>query len=442
MDFAQQLRDKAVSADELAGTVNSGDLIDYGMGLNQPDLFDHALARRRDQLTNVGVTTLLSMRPRQVLEVDPDGRHFRVDSWHFSGYDRSRHDAGIVSYIPFNLGEAAKIYREWLQRDLAVIKTSPMDRHGYFNFGISNVYLRAACDVAKRVVVETCSEMPVCYGLENVIHISEVEAVIEGDNQPLPELPPAQSGEVDRRVAAFILERVKDGSCLQIGIGSMPNAVCSALAESAITELGIHTEMFVDGMVDLWQAGKVTGAHKASYRGKMAYSFALGTQRLYDFLDRNEICISLPASETNLTENIARNRNVVSINNCMQIDLQGQVSSESNGFRHRTGTGGQLQFVRGAFMSEGGQSFICLSSRYKKGDREASRIVLSQPPGSVVTTPRTDVMYVVTEYGIVNLKGKSVEQRARALIGLAHPDDRDGLEQQARDCGLITRRSF
>lgn len=442
MDFKQQLSNKTATAAEVAATVRSGDQVDYGMGLNQPDVFDQALADRKEQLENVQVTTLLSVSPRQVLEVDPQGKHFQVDSWHFSGYDRGHYDAGILSYIPFNLGEAAKIYRNWLERDLVVLKTSPMDKHGYFNFGISNVYLRAICDVSKRIVVETSEQMPICYGLENVLHISEVDAVISGNNQPLPTIPPAEPGAVDLKVAEQIIDRIEDGSCLQIGIGSMPNAVCSALAESAVSDLGIHTEMFVDGMVDLWQSGKVSGVHKKSYRRKMAYSFALGTQTLYDFLDGNEACISLPANETNLTENIARNPKVVSINNCMQIDLQGQVGSESMGFRHRTGTGGQLQFVRGAFMSEGGQSFMCLSSRYQKGDKEVSRIVLHQPSGSVVTTPRTDIMYVVTEYGLVNLKGLSVEKRALALIGIAHPDDRDGLTKQARDSGLFTRRVF
>ena len=440
MEFEQELRRKTLTAAEVAGWVKSGDQVDYGMSLSQPDRFDEALAHRKAELRRVQVTTLLSMKPRQGLEVDPEGKHFHVDSWHFSGYDRGHHDAGIISYIPFNLGEAAKIYRTWLTRDLVVLKTSPMDRHGYFNFGLSNVYLRAICEVAKKIVVETCERMPVCYGLENVLHISEVDGVIEGDNGNLPELPAASAGEVDRKVAAFIIDRIEDGSCLQVGIGAMPNAVCTALAESHVRDLGIHTEMFVDGMVELWESGKVTGVRKASYRGKMAYSFALGSQRLYDFLDGNEGCVSLPSSETNLTENIARNPRVVSINNCMQIDLQGQVGSESLGFRHRTGTGGQLQFVRGAFMSEAGQSFICLSSRYRKGNQQASRIVLHQPPGSVVTTPRTDVMYVVTEYGIVNLKGLSVDARARALISIAHPDDREQLTQQARDAGLLARR--
>jgi acyl-CoA hydrolase len=324
--------------------------------------------------------------------------------------------------------------------DLAVIKTTPMDKHGYFNFGASTSHVRAICEKARRVIVETSAALPVCYGVENVIHISEVDAVIAGDNAPLMELKSAPVTPADTSVANWIIPEIEDGACLQIGIGGMPNAVCSALAAAPVKDLGIHTEMFVDGMVDLVLAGKVTGAYKSTYRGKIVYTFTQGTQRTYDFLDGNEMCISLPVNETNLTENIARNRKVVSINNAMQIDLMGQVASESAGFKHRTGTGGQLQFVRGAFMSEGGKSFMCLSSRYMKGDRPRSRIVAGHPPGTTITTPRTDVMYVVTEFGMVNLKGKSIPDRVNALISIAHPEDREGLEKQARESGLLPRR--
>jgi acyl-CoA hydrolase len=227
---------------------------------------------------------------------------------------------------------------------------------------------------------------------------------------------------------------------LQIGIGGMPNAVCSAIAESKLHDLGVHTEMFVDGMVDLAERGKLSGRHKQSHPGKIVFTFSLGSKRTYDFIDGNEICLSLPVDLTNLPQQVALNRNVVSINNCMQVDLSGQVASESNGHRHVSGTGGQLQFVRGAYMSEGGKSFMCLSSRYMKGSRPASRIVVGLEPGTVVTTPRTDVMYVVTEFGIANLKGKSVSERARAIIGLAHPDDRDALYDAAGRSGLLGRR--
>ncbi len=440
MTFQAQLKEKTCSAEQVAVTVNSGDILDYGMSINQPDLFDRALADRAAQLKDVYIRGILTVSPRQVVLADPDQKHFSYDNWHFGTWDRRQFDEGLVSYIPFNFGESPQIYRDYLQIDLLVIKTTPMDRHGFFNFGASNAMVRVACEIAKRVVVETSTGLPLCYGIENAVHISEVGAVIAGDNQPPVELPSAAITDIDRQVADYILRELDDGACLQIGIGGMPNAVCSALADSDIKDLGVHTEMFVDGMVDLAERGKLSGRFKTSYRGKIAYSFALGSARCYGFIDQNEQCISLPVNETNLPENIARNANVVSINNAMQIDLSGQVCSESAGHAQRTGTGGQLQFVRGAWMSPGGKSFMCLSSQFVRGDVAKSRIVAGVEPGTVVTTPRTDVMHVVTEYGIVNLKGKSVAQRAQALIALAHPDDRDTLQQQAREAGILNRK--
>ncbi len=440
MDFQVMLKQKTITAATAAAMVESGWAVDYGASLNQPDVFDAALAERKLALRDVRIRYFLTTKPRKVFESDPEQQHFHGENWHFSAYDRKLYDQGVASYIPFNFGEGPRLYRDYIDVDLAVIKTTPMDKHGYFNFGASTSHVRAICEKAQRVIVETSTALPVCYGVENVIHISEVDAVIEGDNAALTELMNAPVTSADISVANLIIPEIENGACLQIGIGGMPNAVCSALATAPIKDLGIHTEMFVDGMVDLVLAGKVTGAYKSTYRGKIVYTFTQGTQRTYDFLDGNEMCISLPVNETNLTENIARNRKVVSINNAMQIDLMGQVASESAGFKHRTGTGGQLQFVRGAFMSEGGKSFMCLSSRYMKGDQPRSRIVAGHPPGTTITTPRTDVMYVVTEYGMVNLKGKSIPDRVNALISIAHPEDREGLEKQARSSGLLPRR--
>ena len=436
----QLLQSKRRSAADVAATVKPGDRVDYGFGLTQPDAFDAALAARKTELRDVVVRKALSVRPRQVVEQDPEQRHFIVENWHFSGYDRKKSELGLTSYVPMNFGEAPAIYRRYLGVDLVVLKTSPMDRHGYFNFGISNTYTRGICDAAKRIVVETCPAMPVIHGVENVVHVSELDAVIEGPDTALPEMAAAPIGDVDRQVADYILREIGDGACLQIGIGGMPNAVCSAIAESKLLDLGVHTEMFVDGMVDLAERGKISGRHKQSHPGKIAFTFCFGSKRAYDFIDANEICLSLPVDLTNLPHNIALNRNVVSINNCMQVDLTGQVASESNGYRHVSGTGGQLQFVRGAFMSEGGKSFMCLSSRFMKGSKPASRIVAGLEPGTVVTTPRTDTMYVVTEFGIANLKGKSLSERAQALIGLAHPDEREALHEAARRHGLLGRR--
>ena len=240
---------------------------------------------------------------------------------------------------------------------------------------------------------------------------------------------------VARRIAA----EVEDGSCLQIGIGGMPNAVCALLMESSVKDLGIHTEMLTDGLGLLYRSGRVTGSRKTLDPGKVVYTFALGSLALYATVNRNPHFYCQQVDYTNSPHMIMQNDKVVSINNTTQIDLQGQASSESDGHRHISGTGGQLQFVRGAYASQGGKSFICLSSTYEKRGERRSRIVLNLTPGNIVTTPRSDVMYVVTEYGMVNLKGKCVAERAKAIIALAHPDFREDLERQAYENRLIPR---
>jgi acyl-CoA hydrolase len=225
-----------------------------------------------------------------------------------------------------------------------------------------------------------------------------------------------------------------------VGIGGMPNAVCTLLLESGVRNLGVHSEMLTDGLVDLYKKGFITGANKALDPGKIVYSFALGSRELYRTIDRNADFLSRAVDYTNLPHMIMQNERVTAINNTTEMDLQGQASSESSGHRHISGTGGQLQFVRGAYASSGGKSFICLSSVYERRGVRKSRIVLDLTPGNVVTTPRTDMMYVVTEYGMVNLKGKSVPERVAAMISLAHPEFRDCLAAQAREHRLIPRR--
>ena len=240
-------------------------------------------------------------------------------------------------------------------------------------------------------------------------------------------------------MARLIAAEVEDGSCLQIGIGGMPNAVCSLLLESGVKDLGIHTEMLTDGLGLLYRSGRVTGSRKTLDPGKVVYTFALGSHTLYATANRNPDMYCHQVDYTNSPHIIMQNEKVVSINNTTQIDLQGQVASESDGYRHISGTGGQLQFVRGAYGSKGGKSFICLSSTYKKKGKRHSRIVFTLTPGNIVTTPRSDVMYVVTEFGMTNLKGKSVAERAQAIIALAHPDFREELERQAYENRLIPR---
>jgi acyl-CoA hydrolase len=432
-----------ISAGEAAALVRPGMWLDYGAVLGQPDAFDDALAARLGEVSEISIRSVLSARPRAVLEADPDGRHLHWASTHFSGYDRRKHDAGIAHYLPVNLGEVPDYYRRFIDPpDIAVFKTAPMDADGFFNFGPNTLWMRAVVERAKVVIVEETPTLPYVMGEGTGLHVSEVDYIIPGHDQPMAELPKAPATEVDKSVARLIAAEVEDGSCLQIGIGGMPNAVCSLLAESPVKDLGIHTEMMTDGIVDLYRAGRITGARKQLNPGKMVCTFALGAQYLYDFLHRNPEVEFHPVDYTNLPHNIMRNDRVVSINNTTQVDLQGQAASESDGFRHLSGTGGQLQFVRGAYASKGGKSFMCLASTYDKRGERRSRIVTALTRGNVVTTPRTDMMYVVTEYGMVNLKGRSIAERARLLISIAHPDFREGLEKDAYEHRLFPRGFF
>ena len=429
-----------LSAEAAAGLVKSGMWLDYGTSLCQPDVFDQALAARIAELSNIKIRACLTVRPRAVLEADPEGNHAFWFNMHFSGYDRKKHDAGRSHYLPVNLGEVPDYYRRFIEPvDIVILKCRPMDANGYFNMSAANLWHRAIVERAKMVIIETSAGNPYVHGVETGIHIREVDYIIDGDDAPAVELPNPPPTDIDRAVARQIAAEVHDGDCLQIGIGGMPNAVCSLLLESGVKELGIHTEMMTDGIIDLYKAGRVSGAKKRLDPGKLTYSFALGSKELYAALHENTEMHCCPVDHTNLPHMIMQNDNVVSINNTTQIDLQGQAASESDGHRHISGTGGQLQFVRGAYASKGGRSFICLASTYDQRGERRSRIVLNLTSGNIVTTPRSDVMYVVTEYGMVNLKGKSVPERAEALIRLAHPDFREGLEKQAYEHGLLRR---
>ncbi|HRD35302.1 MAG TPA: acetyl-CoA hydrolase/transferase C-terminal domain-containing protein [Rhodocyclaceae bacterium] len=431
---------RRISVEEAAGLVRTGDWLEYGSTLCQPDVFDRALAARKAELRDVKIRACLTLRPRAVLEADPGREHFHWFNWHFGGYDRKKSDAGLANYIPCNLGEISDYYRRFIApSEIAVLKVCPLDGNGYFNFSAANLWHRAIVERAKVVIVEVTEGLPYVHGVDNGVHVSEVDYIIEGDHAAAPELPNPSPTDADRAVARLIAAEIEDGACLQIGIGAMPNAVCSLLLQSGVRDLGVHTEMLTDGIIDLYKAGIVTGAAKRLDPGKIVCSFGLGSKALYAAADRNPDILCNPVEFTNIPHTVMQNERVVAINNTTQIDLQGQAASESDGHRHISGTGGQLQFVRGAYASPGGKSFICLSSTYERHGVRKSRIVLELTAGNMVTTPRSDMMYVVTEYGMVNLKGKSVPERAQAMISIAHPDFREQLAREARESGLIPR---
>ena len=431
---------KRISAAGAAALVHSGDWVDYGAVLAQPDAFDKALAARIDELHDVNIRGCLSTRPRAVVEADPLREHVSFFNWHLGGYDRKQSDVGLQNYIPCNLGEIPDHYRRFIDpSDIMVIETCPVDANGYFNFSAANLWHGAVASRAKVVIVEVDPALPYLHGIDNGLHVSQVDYVVDGEGLPLAELPSAAPTDADRAVARLIAGEIDDGACLQIGIGAMPNTVCSLLLESGVRNLGIHTEMLTDGIIDLYKAGIVTGSTKTTHPGKMVCTFGLGSKSTYDIIDHNPDVSSQPVDMTNLPQQIIQNDRVTAINNTTQMDLQGQASSESDGHRHISGTGGQWQFIRGAYASNGGKSFLCMSSVYERNAERRSRIVVNLTPGNVVTAPRSDMMYVVTEFGMVNLKGKSIPERAKAMISLAHPDFRDDLEREARTCGLIPR---
>ena len=431
---------KHISAKEAASLVKSGMWLDYGTSLIQPNEFDRALAERITVLSNVKIRHCLTVKPHAFLDADPDRKHVLGLSLHFSGYDRKQHDAGRSQYIPVNLGEIPDYYRRFIPPvDIVILKTAPMDADGYFNFGPANLWHRAIVERAKMLIIEVNKNNIYVHGEGTGVHISEVDFIIDGDDSMPTVLPNPPVTDVDRAVAKLITGEIEDGACLQIGIGGMPNAVCTTLLDSNVQDLGVHTEMMTDGIAELIKGGRVTNARKTLNPGKTIYSFALGSAELYKLLDHNKDILAYPVEYTNSPHLIMQNDKVISINSTTQIDFHGQAASESDGNRHVTGTGGQAQFVRGAYASKGGKSFICLPSTFDKKGERRSRIVMNLTTGNIVTTTRADIMYVVTEFGIVNLKGKSVPERAEALISIAHPDFREDLQRQAHDNKFIPK---
>lgn len=435
MNYEEEYRKKLKTADEAVKVVQSGDWVDYGWCVNTPEALDKALAKRTDELKDIKVRGGILFHKPAIFEREDAGEHFCWNSWHMSGVERKMINEGYAYYAPIRYSELPKYYRTSIEpSDVFMCQVAPMDQHGYFNFGPSASHLMAACEGAKHIIVEVNKNMPRCLGgFESEIHISQVEAIVEGDNPALGQLPPAgEATEIDKKVAEMIVAQIPDGACLQLGIGGMPNAVGSLIAQSDLKDLGVHTEMYVDAFVDIAKAGKITGARKNIDRFRQTYAFGAGSQKLYDYLDDNPQCMSAPVDYTNDLKVISSIDKFISINNAVDVDLYGQVNAESAGTKHISGAGGQMDFVMGAYASEGGKSFICLSSTFKAKDGTLqSRIRPTLANGSIVTDTRPQVHYLVTEYGMVNLKGSSAWERAEKIISVAHPDFRDELIKEA-----------
>lgn len=443
MDYTQEYQQKLVSADEAVKLIKDGDWVDYGWCTGTPDALDHALARRTDELHDVKLRGGIILKPLAVFEREDAGEHFSWNSWHMSGIERKYINRGFAYYAPIRYSELPRYYRDSIiPDDVAMFQVAPMDKHGFFNFGPNASHMAAVCETSKKIIVEVNQNMPRCLGgFENGVHISNVDLIVEGDNPAIGIMGgAAAASEVDQAVAKLIVEEIPNGACLQLGIGGMPNAVGSMIAESDLKDLGVHTEMYVDAFVDIARAGKINGSKKAIDRYRQAYAFGAGTQKMYDYMDENPELMSAPVSYTNDIRSISALDNFISINNAVDIDLFGQINAESAGTKHISGAGGQLDFVLGAYLSNGGKSFICCSSTFKTKDGQLkSRIVPTLNPGSIVTDTRSNTHYVVTEYGKANLKGLSAWERAEALISIAHPNFRDELIAEAEKMNIWRR---
>ncbi len=447
--YMEEYKRKLITAEQAAQMVQSNDIIEYGMFATKPVDFDAALGKRAgDGLENVSVRGTGSVLPiPQVIQGDPQQKTFQWFNWFFTMIDRKAGDLGLACHNPFNYHEATLLaynpdfYHLWA--DVWCAQVTPMDKHGCFNFGLGNSHNRGMALNKKRLaIVEVNENMPRCLGgNDECVHISEIDYIIEGSNTPIFTTPPAAAPTPEEaKIAELIMEEIHDGALIQLGIGAMPNLLGTMIADSDLKDLGVQSEMFCDAFVKMYEKGKITNARKAYDVNKSTYSFSLGTQETYDFLDDNPLCASCTVNYTNNPTMVAMHDNVIAINNILEIDLLSQVCSETSGLRQISGTGGQLDFVIGAFHSKGGKGFLAFSSTYKdKEGKMHSRIRPMLTPGAAVTVPRTMVQYLVTEYGKVNMKALSVWGKAEALISLAHPDFRDDLVNSAKEMKLWSR---
>lgn len=440
-DFQQMYREKLRTPEAAVECVKDGDWVDYTSSLGKPVLLDRALAKRRDELHDVKIRGNLMAGPIEVAECDDNQEHFVYHSWHCSQYERKLCDEGKCYYIPMVFHNNAAYYEYFLHVNVVMVSVGPMDKHGYFNFSVNTGVAAPIARKADIVIVEVNEHMPkICGGYDECIHISDVDMIVEGEHEPFADVKTQAPREVDRKIAELLIPYIVDGSTLQLGIGGMPNAVGEMLAQSDLKDLAMHTELCSDAYLALYKAGKLTNKYKNIDRGKGVFGCAIGSNELYEWLDDNPGIAAYPLEYVNRPYVISQIDNMVSINSCVAVDLYGQVAAESSGSRQISGTGGQLDFLIGASGSRGGKAFICMSSTHTDRNGVKHSRVKPQFNGDIITSPRSQVYFLATEYGVINLEGRSTWERAEALISIAHPDFRDMLIKEAQE-RKIWRRS-
>jgi acyl-CoA hydrolase len=415
---------RPVPVAEALSYVRSGDRVFVHTAAAAPRLLVEALAARAPELSEVEVVQLHTEGPAPYAAPGME-RSFRVRCLFIGPNLRAAVAEGRADYVPVFLSEVPALFRQGiLPLDVALVQVSPPDRHGFCSLGVSVDGSRAAVETARRVIALVNPRMPRAHG-DALVHVSRFAATVETD-EPLPEHPRPQLTEVERAIGRHVATLIEDGATLQMGIGAIPDAVLVALKDHR--RLGVHSEMFADGVVDLVERGVVTGEEKRIHPGKVVGTFAMGTRRLYDFIDDNPQVVMLDVAYVNDTAVIRRNPKVAAINSAIEVDLTGQVCADSIGTRMYSGVGGQMDFIRGAALSPGGKPIIALPSTTSRGE---SRIVPFLKQGAGVVTTRSHVQWVVTEHGVANLHGRGLRERARALVGIAHPDRREELERAA-----------
>ncbi len=418
------------TAEEAVAVIQSNSRVFLTGNCSVPKVVIRALVERAESLHDVEIVQILTMGDAEYAKPEMEG-HIRVNTLFISADVRQAVQEGRADFSPCFLSEIPALFRTQLPLDVALVQVSPPDEHGFCSFGVEIGVTKTAAETARYVIAEVNPRMPRTLG-DSFIHVSKLNAIVDVDYF-LPELKKAGASPIQATIGKYIADLIEDGSTLQTGIGGIPDAVLSYLGHKK--NLGIHTELFSDGVIDLVNRGIINNEAKSIHRGKIIAGFIIGTQRLYEFIHDNPMIEMHPTEYVNDPFVVAQNDNMVSINSAIEVDLTGQVCADSIGHRFYSGVGGQVDFTRGAARSKGGKPIIALPATTK--DDTISRIVCQLQPGAGVVTSRNDVHYVVTEYGVAYLHGKTIRERAQALISIAHPDFREGLEAKARECNYI-----